>query len=87
MVTSFAEKSILQSIWVNGGFMVLSKSILDLISGDETSLEQHVLPKLAATGQLIAYRHGGFWHPMDTTADVELLNSLWRGGAAPWRTW
>jgi len=86
VVTNFEEKSTLQSIWINGGFMVLSKRILRLISGDETSLEQEVLPKLAARGQLIAYRHGGFWHPMDTAADVELLNSLWRSGAAPWRT-
>jgi glucose-1-phosphate cytidylyltransferase len=87
VVTSFEEKSTVRSTWVNGGFMVLSKSILELISGDGTSLEHDIFPELAATKQLIAYRHGGFWHPMDTTADVELLNSLWRAGAAPWRTW
>ncbi|MGW6979066.1 sugar phosphate nucleotidyltransferase [Streptomyces sp. NPDC054932] len=85
-VTSFEEKTTLQSVWVNGGFMVLNKSVLDLVAGDGTSLEQEVLPKLAASGQLAAYRHEGFWHPMDTTADMELLDRLWHG-PAPWRTW
>ncbi|WP_216353432.1 sugar phosphate nucleotidyltransferase [Streptomyces sp. JHA26] len=85
-VTSFEEKTTLQSVWVNGGFMVLDKSVLGLVAGDATSLEQEVLPKLAAGGQLAAYRHEGFWHPMDTTTDVERLNRLWHGGA-PWRTW
>lgn len=87
MVTRFQEKDTLRSVWINGGYMVVSKAILGLIAGDESSLEYDVLPKLAATGQLMSYRHEGFWHPMDTTADVELLNSLWRGGTAPWRTW
>ncbi|MFJ6650083.1 sugar phosphate nucleotidyltransferase [Streptomyces sp. NPDC091290] len=85
-VTSFEEKTTLQSIWVNGGFMVLDKSVLGLVAGDGTSLEQEVLPKLAVSGQLAAYRHEGFWHPMDTTTDMELLNRLWHG-KAPWRTW
>lgn len=83
-VTKFEEKSTLRSLWINGGFMVLSKKILDLISGDETSLEKDVFPKLAAAGQLVAHRHGGFWYPMDTASDVEYLNSLWRDGSAPW---
>ncbi|MFF7970882.1 sugar phosphate nucleotidyltransferase [Streptomyces sp. NPDC007905] len=85
-VTSFEEKTTLRSVWVNGGFMVLNRSVLDLISGDDTSLEQEVLPKLAATEQLIAYQHDGFWYPMDTVADMAFLNVLWQGGA-PWRTW
>lgn len=85
-VTCFEEKTTLRSLWVNGGFMVLDKSVLGLVAGDETSLEQEVLPKLAASGQLAAYRHEGFWHPMDTTTDVELLNRLWRN-SPQWRTW
>ena len=85
IVTRFEEKSTLSSVWINGGFMVLSKRIIDLIPGDETSLEQDVFPKLAAAGQLIAHRHGGFWHPMDTASDVEYLNALWRKGSVPWQ--
>lgn len=85
-VTGFEEKTTLQSIWVNGGFMVLNRSVLGLVAGDGTSLEQEVLPKLAASEQLAAYQHEGFWQPMDTTTDMELLNRLWHG-TAPWRTW
>ncbi len=87
LVTSFKEKPIIRSIWVNGGFMVFDKRILDLISGDETSLERDVLPKLAVTGELVAYRHEGFWQPMDTTAELAFLDGLWNSGASPWRTW
>lgn len=87
LVTNFEEKPIIRSVWVNGGFMVLDRRILNLVSSDETSLEHHVLPRLAASEQLAAYRHEGFWHPMDTTADLALLNALWNSGTAPWRTW
>jgi glucose-1-phosphate cytidylyltransferase len=87
IVTKFEEKPIIRSVWVNGGFMVFDRNIFNLISGDETSLEQDVLPKLAASEQLAAHRHEGFWHPMDTTADLTTLNTLWHSGTAPWRTW
>ncbi|MGC4795747.1 sugar phosphate nucleotidyltransferase [Micromonospora saelicesensis] len=87
LVTDFEEKPIIRSVWVNGGFMVLDKRVLNLVASDETSLEHDVLPKLAAAEQLAAYRHEGFWHPMDTAADLALLNTLCETGTAPWRTW
>jgi len=83
-VTSFEEKPIIRSVWVNGGFMVLDKQVLNLISSDESSLEHDVLPKLAASEQLAAHRHVGFWHAVDTAADLALMNDLWSSGAAPW---
>ncbi len=86
-VTNFAEKSHVTESWINGGFMVLQRSILDWISDDASSLEHDVLTKLAVEGQLMAFRHDGFWQCMDTPNDVEGLNNLWNDGAAPWRTW
>jgi len=87
VVTAFEEKSVLRSAWINGGFMVVDRNILDWIPTENTSLEEDVLPRLAAAGQLMAYRHEGFWHCMDTLSDVKYLNRLWHEGKAPWHMW
>lgn len=87
-VTSFHEKSQSGEGWINGGFFVLQPEIRDYIrDGDATVWEQEPLETLARDGQLAAYEHGGFWHPMDTLRDVRLLEELWQSGAPPWKVW
>jgi glucose-1-phosphate cytidylyltransferase len=86
-VTGFFEKSQISEVWINGGFMVFDRRVLEWIADDYTSLEYDVLPKLAAEGQLAGYRHQGFWHCMDSPDDVHHLNSMWSQGAPEWRTW
>nr|BFE56509.1 glucose-1-phosphate cytidylyltransferase [Dactylosporangium thailandense] len=86
-VTAFAEKSHVTEGWINGGFMVFERAVLDWINDDSSSLEQDVLPKLAGDGQLVGFRHEGFWQCMDTADDVRYLNGLWAEGRPPWRTW
>jgi len=86
-VRAFAEKPQTGEGWINGGFFVFEPGILDYIQADETSLEQGPLERLAAEGHLMAYRHPGFWQPMDTLREKELLESLWASGKAPWKTW
>lgn len=86
-VAEFEEKSQLGEGWVNGGFFVLEPGVADYIDSDDVALERAPLERLAQQGQLAAYRHDGFWQPMDTMRDVELLESLWQQGSAPWRVW
>ena len=86
-VQSFAEKPQAGEGWINGGFFVFEAKVLDYIASDEVSLEQGPLAKLADENQLMAYRHEGFWQPMDTLREKELLESLWASGHAPWKTW
>jgi len=86
-VTSFAEKPQAQAGWINGGFFVFEHEVLDHIAGDETLLEREPLERLAATGQLMAFRHEGFWEPMDTQRDLDSLNRSWASGGAPWKVW
>lgn len=86
-VLQFQEKPDGDNAWINGGFFVLQPSVLDLITADDCSWESDVLPRLAATGQLSAYRHHGFWQPMDTLRDRSRLEDLWARGQAPWKTW
>jgi glucose-1-phosphate cytidylyltransferase len=86
-VASFTEKPQTGEGWVNGGFFVLEPQVLDYIEGDETIWERGPLERLAADGQLMAYRHEGFWQPMDTLREKRLLEELWESGAAPWRVW
>lgn len=86
-VQQFYEKPDGDNAWINGGFFVLEPSVLDRISGDSTSWEADVLPQLAADGQLSAYRHSGFWQPMDTLRDRTRLEELWASGQAPWKLW
>jgi glucose-1-phosphate cytidylyltransferase len=85
-VVSFREKPQGDGTWINGGFLVLSPKVLDYIDDDETVFEQAPLQRLSAQRQLAAYRHTGFWHPMDTLRDKRYLEELWLGGKAPWRT-
>jgi glucose-1-phosphate cytidylyltransferase len=84
---SFIEKPQISEGWVSGGFMVVEPEALDQIDGDDSSLERDVLEQLSAEKRLGAYRHEGFWHPMDTLRDVRYLRSVWASGAAPWVTW
>jgi glucose-1-phosphate cytidylyltransferase len=86
-VREFAEKPQADEGWINGGFFVFEPRLFDYIAGDETSLEREPLERLAADGQLMAYRHDGFWQPMDTLREKELLEALWASGEAPWKTW
>jgi glucose-1-phosphate cytidylyltransferase len=83
-VAGFSEKPQLGEGWINGGFFVLEPEVLDYIAGDDTIFEREPLERLAAEGQLAAYRHDGFWQCMDTLRDVRLLQSLWDSGEAPW---
>ena len=73
--------------WINGGFSILSREVIDLIDGDETLWEHTPLLRLAAEDQLRAWRHTGFWQPMDTLRDKGQLQALWISGRAPWKVW
>ena len=86
-VLAFEEKPQGDGSWINGGFFVLEPSVLDTISGDTSVWEQDCLPRIAAEGQLNAYHHSGFWQPMDTLRDRQLLEELWAQGKAPWKVW
>lgn len=86
-VTTFREKPHNEMGWINGGFFVLNPSVLDLIEGDETVWEGPPLEKLAAADQLRAYKHSGFWQPVDTLRDKRRLEELWASGDAPWKVW
>ena len=87
LVLRFAEKSQTTEGWINGGFLIFEPSVLEYIRGDNTILETDVLERLAAEGQLAAYRHEGFWQGMDTLRDVRMLENLWQDGNAPWKMW
>jgi glucose-1-phosphate cytidylyltransferase len=86
-VVSFNEKPSGDGAWVNGGFFVLEPEVLESIESDATVWEQEPMRILAETGRLNAYKHSGFWQPMDTLRDKEVLESLWRSGSAPWKVW
>ncbi len=73
--------------WINGGFFVFEPEVLDYIGDDADVLESDVLPRLAEDGQLMAYKHDGFWDCMDTMRDKQYLESLWNSGEAPWKRW
>ncbi|MDF7810218.1 glucose-1-phosphate cytidylyltransferase [Hymenobacter sp. YC55] len=73
--------------WINGGFFVLEPSVLDYIEDDDTVWEKGPLEQLAAEGRLSAFRHSGFWQPMDTLRDRNMLEGLWQAGNAPWKVW
>ena len=83
-VSEFTEKPQMGEGWINGGFMVFEPAVLERIEDDHTVLERDVLARLAAEGQLRAYRHEGFWQCMDTLRDVRALTTLWEGGSPPW---
>jgi len=86
-VATFAEKPQVGEGWINGGFFVLDRRVLDYIDGDLTLWEHGPLERLTGEGQLMAYRHEGYWQPMDTLREKQLLESLWQSGRAPWKVW
>ena len=86
-VSMFTEKPKSGKSYINGGFFVLSKEVIDLIKDDKTLWEKEPLEKLSKNKQLIAFKHDGFWQPMDTLREKNYLEELWLSGDAPWRVW
>lgn len=86
-VTSFHEKPEGDGAWVNGGYFVLEPEVLDYIEGDSTVWESEPLERLAASEKLSAFKHTGFWQPMDTLRDKHMLEELWENDKAPWKVW
>ena len=86
-VAGFTEKPRGDGGLINGGFFVISPKCIDLITHDQTSWEGEPLKRLAAEGQLMAFKHNGFWQPMDTQREKNLLEELWASGKAPWKIW
>lgn len=86
-VTSFKEKPKGDGGQINGGFFVLSPKVIDLVNDDQTIWEREPMETLAQMNQLNAYRHDGFWQPMDTLRDKQLLEEMWASGNAPWKVW
>ena len=86
-VTEMLEKHPSGVTQVNGGFFVVDPAVLDRIDGDSSVWETDVLPALAQAGELAAYQHDGYWQPMDTAWERELLEGLWTSGSAPWKVW
>ena len=89
-ITSFKEKPECEfdgTAWINGGFFILEPQVLDYIEGDSTVWEKRPLESLANEGQLNAFRHSGFWQPMDTLRDKNFLENHWNSGNAPWKVW
>ena len=86
-VTEFHEKHAGESSWINGGFFVLEPEIFDYLQDDSTILERIPLETLAKEKKLAAFKHNGFWHPMDTKRDKKHLEKLWASGKAPWKIW
>jgi glucose-1-phosphate cytidylyltransferase len=86
-VSQFQEKPNGDGSWINGGYFVLSPKVVKDISGDQTIWEDQPLKNIAANGQLVAYKHEGFWQPMDTLREKNLLNALWDNNKASWKVW
>jgi len=86
-ISSFKEKPQGDGAWINGGFFILQPEVIDYISGDTTVWEKDPLEKLANEGMLSAFKHHGFWQPMDTLRDKNVLEDLWNSGEAPWKIW
>jgi glucose-1-phosphate cytidylyltransferase len=84
LVSRFSEKSQTDEGWINGGFFVFEPEVLDYLKSDEIILEREALESLADDGELVAYRHDGFWQPMDTLREKQQLEALWESGNAPW---
>jgi glucose-1-phosphate cytidylyltransferase len=87
LVENFQEKPDGDGSWINGGFFVLNPKVIDRIQQDCTTWEREPLDGLAKDGELVAFKHDGFWQPMDTLREKNLLNELWDSGKAPWKTW
>jgi len=86
-VRSFLEKPKGDGAWINGGFFVCDASVIDLIEGDDTTWERYPMETLAAQGEMMAFRHDGFWKPMDTLRDKTELENAWSSGQAEWKVW
>lgn len=86
-VALFNEKPQAAEGWINGAFFVLEPAVFDYIDGDDTQFEREPLERLAADGQLMAYKHEGYWQCMDTRRDKHILETLWQSGEAPWKIW
>lgn len=86
-VTKFLEKPHGDGGWINGGYFVLSPTVLDMIPGDETLFEQGPLSNLAISNQLSVYRHEGFFQPVDTVRELQILEEAWSSGNPPWKVW
>jgi glucose-1-phosphate cytidylyltransferase len=86
-VSAFREKPQDEIGWINGGFFVLEPPVMELIEGDETVWEREPLEQLAKRNELAAFRHHGFWQPVDTLREKRLLEELWAQNRAPWKTW
>ena len=86
-VTEFHEKHTGESSWINGGFFVFEPEIFDYLQNDSTVLERAPLETLAKEQKLSAFKHNGFWHPMDTLRDKKHLEDLWTSEKAPWKIW
>jgi glucose-1-phosphate cytidylyltransferase len=86
-VTSFLEKPKGDGAWINGGFFVCEPGVFDYIDGDHILWEREPMESIAADGQMVAYKHNGFWKPMDTLRDKQDLEAEWQSGTAPWKVW
>ena len=86
-ISSFAEKPKGDGSWVNGGFFVLSPKVINFIENDDSIWEREPAEKLAEQSHLSAFKHKGFWQPMDTLRDKHHLEELWASAKAPWRVW
>ena len=87
IVNEFREKQVGPGSYINGGFFILSPAVLDYIDNDEATWEDKPLTNLSAEGNLMAYRHEGYWQPMDTIREREFLEDRWESGRAPWKVW
>ena len=87
LVSEFSEKPQIEEGWINGGFMILEPEVFKYLDKDQSILERDGLERLAADGQLAAFRHNGFWQCMDNLREKRLLEKLWQEGEAPWKVW
>jgi glucose-1-phosphate cytidylyltransferase len=87
LVRRFREKPKGDGVWANGGYFVLDRSVADYIEGDDTVWELEPMQRLAEEGEVVANRHQGFWMPMDTLRDKNVLEEIWASGSAPWKRW
>ncbi|MEP3673160.1 MAG: sugar phosphate nucleotidyltransferase, partial [Hyphomicrobiales bacterium] len=85
-VKKFIEKPKLDG-WINAGYFVFERAFLDYLTGDDCVLEQSPLERLAADGELLCYKHPGFFYAMDTFREYQELNDMWNKGTAPWKVW
>lgn len=86
-IREFREKAKTDGALINGGFMVCEPGMIDYIDGDHQMLEREPLERIAKAGELMAYRHEGFWQPMDTLREKQMLEDMWARGEAPWKVW